>query len=223
MRLSKKTLEVLKNFSMINTNLLIQEGNTLSTMAVAKNIVASVDVDEDFDEEVGIFNLQEFLGVVNLMGNPDITFTTDKMTLEQGKSKMQYAYADKSILIYPNKQIKMPTPLVEFDISADQLDTIKKAAATIGVQDLAIVGEDEALKIKVLDKKNNAGGNVYELELDGECKADFTAYFRIENLKQISDDYKVSLASVGTNSISQFVGKNMGITYYIALEQDSEF
>lgn len=39
MKLSKGTLDTLKNFATINTNILIREGSTLSTISTGKNIL----------------------------------------------------------------------------------------------------------------------------------------------------------------------------------------
>ena len=40
MKISNDTIEVLKNFAGINTNILVREGNTLSTISTGKNIFA---------------------------------------------------------------------------------------------------------------------------------------------------------------------------------------
>ena len=40
MKLSNETREILKNFSTINSNLLIKNGNKVATMSAMKNIVA---------------------------------------------------------------------------------------------------------------------------------------------------------------------------------------
>jgi len=46
MKLSNQTVDVLKNFSTINQNLIIKEGNTLTTMSAMKNIVAKAEVEQ---------------------------------------------------------------------------------------------------------------------------------------------------------------------------------
>ena len=46
MKLSKNTLEVLKNFATINTNILVREGNTLATISTGKNIYARAQKSE---------------------------------------------------------------------------------------------------------------------------------------------------------------------------------
>jgi len=74
MKISKETLEVLKNFSAINPNLVISEGNKLSTIAEAKNIMASTEVSETFPKEVGIYDLNEFLSAHSLIEDADLEF-----------------------------------------------------------------------------------------------------------------------------------------------------
>ena len=46
MELSDRTLNVLKNFANINSNIVFREGNVLKTISVAKNILAKVTLDE---------------------------------------------------------------------------------------------------------------------------------------------------------------------------------
>lgn len=217
MKLSKQTLDILRNYSVINANILIKPGNTLSTLAVAKNIMAEVTVGEKFDKEVGIFNLPELLGVISMMGDPEITLSDKFMTLTEGSSKIRYVYADSSILTFPQKAIKMPSEDISFDLNSAQMLQIQKAAAALGVQDIAVIGDEKKIVIQVLDKKNE-GSNQYTIDLETKTDKSFTVYFKIENFKHIPDDYTVSVSS---KNISKFVGSVVGVTYYVAVEADS--
>ena len=55
MKLSGETVDVLKNFSNINQNILIKEGTQLRTMSTMKNILAEAPIKESFPREFGIF------------------------------------------------------------------------------------------------------------------------------------------------------------------------
>ena len=70
MKLSTNTIQVLKNFASINQNLVIKEGNTISTMSAMKNIVAKAEVEETFPKQVAIYDLNEFLASLSLFKNP---------------------------------------------------------------------------------------------------------------------------------------------------------
>ena len=54
MKLSDKTLTILKNFAGINNSILVKEGTNLRTISVAKNILAEAEIKEEFPREFGI-------------------------------------------------------------------------------------------------------------------------------------------------------------------------
>ena len=49
MKISKKTLEILKNYASINSNILVNAGNTITTISPVKNVLAEAKVEETFD------------------------------------------------------------------------------------------------------------------------------------------------------------------------------
>ena len=75
MKLSNYTTSVLKNFSTINQNLVIKEGNTITTMSAMKNIVAKAEVEETFPQQIAIYDLNEFLGALSLFTSPVLDFS----------------------------------------------------------------------------------------------------------------------------------------------------
>ena len=74
MILSDDTLNVLKNFATINPNLVFKPGQRLSTISEAKTIMAKAEIVEDFPQEFGIYDLNEFLSVCGLIENPQLNF-----------------------------------------------------------------------------------------------------------------------------------------------------
>ena len=83
MKLSEHTVEVLKNFATINQNLVIKEGSTLTTMSAMKNIVAKADVEESFDKEVAIYDLNEFLASISLFTSPVLEFNDGFLEIQE--------------------------------------------------------------------------------------------------------------------------------------------
>ena len=67
--LSNRTLDVLKNFSTINSNILVRPGNVINTISPIKNVMAEATVEENFDTEFGIWDLGKFLGTISLFDN----------------------------------------------------------------------------------------------------------------------------------------------------------
>ena len=67
MKLSKHTLNMLKNFSDINMSIEIKKGNLLRTVSVQKNILAQAKLEDEFPKDFAIYELNRFLGAVSLL------------------------------------------------------------------------------------------------------------------------------------------------------------
>jgi hypothetical protein len=218
MKLSTETISVLKNFSTINANLMVKAGSSLSTMSAMKNIVAKADVTEEFPSDFAIYDLNEFLSALSLFGKPDLEFGNDFVIItEEGTSKsLKYWFSDPSVVTTPSKEISMPSTELTFNLSSDTLNEITKAAAVIGVPDMALAGG----KLMVTDKKNSTA-NAYETSLDvGDVAAEYKFWFKVENLKVMPGAYDVEVSS---KKISHFTNTKLGVQYWIALEPESTY
>ena len=109
MKISKQTFEVLKNFSEINANLLINPGNKLQTISIMKNVLAEATVEETFEKEFAIYDLNSLLSVLSLYEAPEISLGDDYLTVSQGKSSSKFWYADPTLIVSPTKGITMPS------------------------------------------------------------------------------------------------------------------
>ena len=78
MKISNETLEILRNYSTINTNILIRPGNVLSTVSNGINIFSRAEVKETFDREFAIYDLNKLLGVLSVHPEADLEFTEDR-------------------------------------------------------------------------------------------------------------------------------------------------
>ena len=220
MKLNQNTQDILKNFSLINTNILIKEGTELSTISTMRNIFAKATITESFEKEFGVYDLNEFLSVVSSLNKPELTLQDKFMTIasEGSKSKAKYFYSDPSVLVSPTKEVNMPEADVTFSVSESHLTELKKMAAILKTPDLALVGTKGGdIILKVCDKKNDTSNN-FDIVVGEGATADYTFYFKVENLKMLSGDYDVSVSS---KSISHFKNKKLSIEYWIALEPDS--
>ena len=218
MKLSSQTINVLKNFSTINQNLVIKEGSDITTMSAMKNIVAKAKVEESFTKEFAIYDLNEFLSALSLFTIPDLDFQNDFVVItEEGSSKsLKYWYSDPSVVTTPNKDINMPSNEVKFDFSSDILAEITRAASVIGAPDMVL----ENGKLKVTDKKNTTA-NDYVDELNvPDNDVDYKFWFKTENLKLLPGSYDVEVSS---KKISKFTNSNVDVSYFIALEPESSY
>ena len=150
MKLNSETVNVLKNFSTINQNLLIKEGNTITTMSAMKNIVAKATIEETFPREIAIYDLNEFLSSTSLFKEPVIDFDDSHLLIKEENSrstKLKYFYSDPSVVTSPSKTITMPSPDVSFELTSDDLNQLKKAASVIQAPDLVFERNDEGTSL----------------------------------------------------------------------------
>lgn len=224
MELSDFTMQVLKNFAAINSNIVIKPGNTLMTMSEAKNIVSCVELNESFEKMIGIYDLNEFLSVLGLVDKPRVRFNDSYMLVgdTSGRAEIKYFYSDPDNLTSPKKAIDMPSANVTFTLDNSTLNSLKRAASAMGHSELSITGKDNIVTLSVLDKDNSTS-NTYSIDVDGACDTeDFNFIITINNLKLLPADYKVEISS---KLISQFTSLNLEkpVTYWVALEKSSTY
>jgi len=222
MKLSNTTISVLKNYASINQNLVIKEGKEITTMSAMKNIVARAEVEEEFPQEVAIYDLNEFLSALSLFKNPNLEFqdTYVNITEENNpKTSLKYFYSDPSVVTTPSKMITMPSNEVTFTLESATLSNITKAAAVIGSADLVLENSNGTPSLTVKDKKNDTA-NSYSMGVDTKGDGKFSFFFKVENLKLIDGKYTVEVSS---KNISHMKNESTPIEYWIALEPESNY
>ena len=220
MKLSDRTLNLLKNFSGINQSILFKEGNKLRTISVMKNILAEANIAEDIPRDFGIYDLNQFLNGLNLHQNAELDFQNDGyVVIKEGRSRSKYFFADPNVIVTPpEKSISLPSEDVCFTLDTNQLDKLLKAAAVYQLPDLSAVGEAGVVKLVVRDKKNETSNDFSVIV--GETDNEFSFNFKVENIKIIPGSYDVV---VSKKLLSRFKSTQYDLTYYIALEPDSTF
>jgi hypothetical protein len=218
MKISAKTINILKNFSSINPSIVIKPGNVISTMSTNKTIIAKATVPDVFDNVVGLYKINEFIGSISLLQNPEIDFgeTSLRMKSESG-SEIEYHYSEPSTIVTPpENELRLPSVFIEVNISNKNLQDVTKALGLFGLPEIAIVGDGSNVWIQAIDVKNPSP-NVFRVNI-GETDKTFRAIFRAENMKIVDGDYLVKLTST---RISQFIGAE--VTYWISMEFSSTF
>lgn len=220
MKLSDKTVSLLKNFSTINQSILFKKGSSLRTISVMKNILAEATVDEDFPKDFGIYDLNQFLNGLSLHQDPELDFTNESyVRISEGKMRSNYFFSDPNVIIVPpEKEISLPSIDVSFELKTQQLDRLLKAAAVYQLPDLSVDGDAGVVKLVVRDKKNDTS-NDFSIVV-GETDNEFSFNFKVENIKILPGTYEVCISK---KLLSEFTSKDRSLKYFIALEPDSKF
>ena len=223
MELSNRTVEILRNFSTINPNIVVNGGNVLKTMSIAKNIVSRAEIDESFPNTFGIYDLSEFLSVLSLVDRPSITFGENFCTVSDGSglSSVKYFYSDPEMLSAPKKDIVMPECEVKFLLTNETLSKIKRASSALGYENISIRPNGSAIEITVVDTDDSTS-NSFSVLVEGQFPegADFNFIMGVNNMKLMGEDYEVSIS---TKLISHFKSITSNTQYFIALEKSSTY
>jgi hypothetical protein len=223
MKISEATIEVLRNFASIQPNLVVSAGSNLKTISEARNIMVSADIDETFDKDFGIYDLNEFLSAFNLIDGAELEFTDNAVLIKGADDKVVYRFANAEILAQPAKTINMPEADLEMTLTESEIAQVKRAASALGHPVLSITKEDNDTVVKVCDP-NNPTANTWSKKVT-PAKVPSGSYdyqFLISNLKLIQDDYTLQ---VSNKLISSWKSNNRNpiVEYWIALEKTSTY
>ena len=218
MQITKQTIDILKNFSEINSSILVKPGSELETISAMKNILAKSEIQEEFATKFAIYDLPEFLSLVTTseLEGADCVFGDECVTVQNGTSHAKYYYADESTVIAPSKKLEMPEPEIVFNLTKEKLSSIKNMSNVLHKPDIGIISDGKTITVSVTDKRDDTS-NGYTAEI-GDGNGDvYTMYFKTENWKLLRGDYVVSISSRG---ISHFQNTDIPVEYWIALEPD---
>ena len=166
--------------------------------------------------------MNDFLAALSLFKSPVLDFDEQFVTIKEENNpsnSLKYFYSDPSVVQTPSKTITMPSEEVTFELSNSDLSKMKKASAVIGAPDMTLERLNGSSSLVAKDKKNDTANN-YSLDIKTEGNGKFNFYFKVENLKLLDGDYKVTISS---KNISHFVSNDRKIDYWIALEPESTY
>ena len=218
---SKNTLTILKNFSSLNSNLLVKPGKVIKTITPSKNGMAVASIDENFDVEFGIWDLNKFLGVVSLFNNPTFNFEEKSVSIKNGgDSVVKYYYSEPRLLSVPTKDVNMPTVEVSITLLNKQLAELQKAASVMQLPDFSFIGEEGSPISARVSDLSDPTSNSYDIPVADSAYSgpSFCFNFKMENIKILPGDYKINFAK---NVVGEFIHQSMPLKYWFAMEANT--
>jgi len=224
MELTTSTLEVLKNFASINSNLVFNNNNVVKTVSENRAVFSTAILDVSFPETFGIYDLNEFLSTLSLLDDPRLKFDEKYLVISDGsgRTRIKYFYSDVDNLTHPTNDVIMPETEVNFTLDRETLMKIKRATAVLGHSEMSVTSSNGVLSLNVIDN-NDESSNAFSIDVDGSFdieKPNFKLIFNVSNLKMIDGNYEVGLSSA---HVSHFINKETGTQYWVALEKHSSY
>jgi hypothetical protein len=215
MKLSENTLSVLKNFSSINSGIVLQKGNVQKTISPEKSILVEAEIEDALPEQFGIYDLNQFLGNVSTLKNPELTFSENSVLMDDGDITFNYYSCSPNLIVSPpDKELKLKQVDVSFNLTNANLSKLLRLAAMNNLTHLSVVGKNGEIRLQTHEKANDTS-NYASFKLNDYTGEDFTASFKVENIKLVPGDYDVEIQ---LGAFAKFVSKSGKIKYFIALE-----
>ena len=220
MKLSEYTLTVLKNFASINSGVVIRPGSLQQTISPEESILVKAELTDVFPSQFGIYDLNQFLGNVTTLNNPELTFTDKIVTLDDGAVQMVYfSCRPELIKSPPDKPFDLKNPDVTFDLTHAALSKILKLGSMNSLSHLSFTGAGNEIRMKVHDRKSDSSNFAATMISENTYKEDFSESFVTDSLKMLQDDYTVEMK---LGAFAKFTGKKTNIKYFIAFEKKNK-
>ncbi len=218
MKFSNDTIAILKNFATINPSILFKPGSVLKTIHPQKTVMATANITETIDNKAAVYDLSRFLSTISLFDDPDIEFGDDRFVITGGggKTTLNYTYAAENMIVTPGeKEITFPAPEAVIDLMWKDLDSVVKAAGVLKLPELAFISDGSTIRLSAVNAKTPTSDsfNVVVAESADNSFAEFNMNLKVENIRLMPADYKVSLS---TRGLAQFTSPK--VNYFIALE-----
>lgn len=228
MKLTPKTIAILKNFYTINPSILINPGNLLETIATTESIIAQAKVDNEFPKKFGVYDISRLLSSISLFENEvDLKISSKSITIIDGKKTLEYSCAAEkdlpSVPEWPEFPEKVP---VHLSLTAKDFQDIFKAMSVLGLPELVIKGDGKNLTACGMDSENRIQDN-YTINV-GTTNKTFKAIFKLDNINKIFlTDYDIKMAIIKNDNddeyyVAQFTAMTEDIKYIIAMSANSE-
>lgn len=215
MKISKRTQAILKNFASINQSMVIKPGNQIQIISNTKDIFAKAEIEETFETQVSIYDMNEFLSVLSVFEDPEMTFGEKEVTITEGRAKQIYRYADPSIITQPpEKGLSLPSTEVTAKLTRESITSLIKAASLNDATSLTFKNGN----VKVWNS-SVANSNVFEIEDVASHETDYELSIGVDKLKFVADDYDINICAKG---LAQFVG-TQNIEYFVALQPNGKY
>lgn len=224
MKLSDKTINVLKNYANINQGIFFKKGKVLKTVSSHKNILAEAKIGEDVPTDFGVYDLNNFLSVVSLhKDDPSFEFDDKHVMIVgmKGRSKIKYRFCEPTMIVLPpEKDFVMPEAEINCLITNEDFDWIMKASSVLSSPHIAIQSDGITVDVIAFNGQDDSA-HTDSLQIDKGNGTQYKMVFKTENISKIMPgNYEVSISSKG---VSHFKNKDVPLQYWISTETGSKY
>lgn len=210
--LNDTTVEILKNFASINSQVVFKAGNAQRACNDTRNFIADVELPEPLPQECALYELNRLLGIIDTCKTdklPTIAFGTSSLVVEHDHGRVTIPYAHSDVVAAPpSVQFHMKKPIASFDLPQELWNRIKRTASVLQTTSLyIIVNSDGELVLKLVNEKDKggdaSGSATYNMPNTQVVDAvENTWAVKFESLELLPGNYTVEIGEIGNNTSS---------------------
>lgn len=230
MVIKNEIINVLRTFCGIHPGIIIYPGNQINTKNEEGDIAASYVVDQEFDNQICIYDLSRFLNTIKIVGE-NSTLSINNNTLEikssDGKNSVEYAMTPEAMVI--RKPMKdRPAEFDEkvvFELTSEAMKKIRQASSALGVQHLSITESNGSIIARVHQLQTDTSRiteDFFEFELcapEQGTSENCCFVFDIDSLPSYDGNYRVSVSDDGR--FSMFRNNEIDLTFWASLREET--
>lgn len=221
MRFTKDTLEILQNFSQINSGMQFRKGSKQATVSSGKTVIAISNFDIEIPQSFAVYELSKFLGILSLIDDPEIELGDEYavITNDNGQ-KVKYRYCEPRMIIsWPeDKKESLASVDVSFDLPKEVWTKFNKSSNLLSGEHMNIESENGNIVMRTIDKEDiKASSASFSV---GTSDQNFSLSFQRKLMNLMPGNYLVELCR---NKLTRWTNKDKNIIYYIASEKTSTF
>jgi len=204
--LNNETQKILNELTSISTTAIISYPKT-GIQDIDRSILAFIDLSalgETEFEEFGLMNVNEFLSLISLIENPEITIENRIATIKGDGVESKYYTTDIDIIkeaygtnpaIIDN--INKAFEAANFELTKEMLDKIKKTSGFLRVNDLVISkgNSDDEIILNITDDSKSDSNSFKNSVIGTINDEELRLVIDMNNIKKIpSGDYVIKIA-----------------------------
>lgn len=208
--LNETTVEILKNFANINTQVVFKPGHAQRACNDTRNFIADVELPEPLPQECALYELNRLLGIIDTCKTdklPTIAFGDTSLTVEHDHGSVTIPYAHKDVVAAPpSVQFHMKKSVASFDLPHALWQRIKRTAAVLQTTSLHIIvtnaGELVLKLVNDRDKGGDAAGSA-SYNMPNTVVSDPTNNtwaVKFDALELLPGDYSVEVGEIGNTT-----------------------
>jgi len=215
--LSKVTLQVIKNVSIVNPTMKFFSGNYIYNCSPGFDVICKAKIKENFPRDFCIDQVPTLLSLIDSFNEPFLDFYDNYLRISNNKSCVKYWYCDPEVVKVPSdineKDISIKEPIAEFNISSEEIKRIFLMKSALSLDYFKIYSENGDVYLTLVDQEGITKDS-YQYDTHTKSNEDFSFYVNLSmvSLNLISSDYS---CKVSENGLIEFYSEEFDLNYWV--------